>query len=43
MSEEYVDIQDGQKPSVKGWPIVINGKRTENIDVTTPPNKFGGI
>ena len=33
MSDEYVDVQDDQKPSVKGWQIVINGKRTENIHI----------
>ncbi len=33
MAEDYVDIQDGQKPVVKGWTIVVNGKRTENIDL----------
>ena len=33
MSDNYVDVQDEQKPALKGWPIVINGKRTENIHI----------
>ena len=30
---DYVETQDDQKPVMKGWQIVINGKRTTNVNL----------